>query len=140
MEDILKASFSDMPEELLLPKGTWQGAIRSITRRMNKKGEDYTLVALAPEVPCADVDPDEVEEWREDGDPDVAVFYRIRGSVRAQGAQLKRLGQLLKADNADGLVGKECRFVVSYDPNPENPERPWQRVSGLAAPFLAPEA
>lgn len=134
MEDILKASFADLPDELTLPSGTWQGTVRSVTRKTSRKGDDYTLIALAPETACADVDPDALEEWNEDGDPDTAVFYRVRGSVRAQGAQLKRLGQLLKAENAEGLVGKVCRFVVSYDPNLENPDRPWQRVGNLAAP------
>jgi len=127
-EDFLTTPVDDLPDELQLPAGHWLVRGRAITRK-----DEAAIVTIEPIEARDDVDPDELAAWESERDEDPVAFVRLRGNSRAQLAQFKRLCRDLGLPNIKAIIGEEFVAELKYDPNKNDPGRPWPRWVGFTS-------
>lgn len=115
-------SVDDLPEEVLIPAGTWRVKGKGL-----KSKEKSTVLTVELIEHTDDVDPDELDRWMEARDDDAVGWITFRGSERAQLAQVRKVLLDLDLRTPADLKGAEFLAELKYDQDRNDPDKMWPR-------------
>lgn len=137
---ILTRNLDDVEAPKTLPVGSYTFKVSlKVKAPKNEDDDGYVQGIFIPTVAKADVNPDEIAAF---GDLENArVFNRFWLRDGRDEWKMKQFLKLLGVETAGRTLleaiqaadGYLIDAAVEHDPNPDDPERPYERVSGFAA-------